>query len=249
MKFDLKILLIPVIMAVFAGCSKDEENNSITAGGSIAGKVKLTDEFGTDLTDYSGMKVSSNTGESALTDATGLFIIENLKSGTYSLTYEKSGFGTFKRFNIGVAGSSSVTTLNGTDILGQKSTTIVSNLSVTWIPNDQSFTFGCDINPVPDAAHPRSFRLFFSKTNDVGYINYLYTPANTWTSTTGTGVITGYNPQTLLSNGFAPGDSVYVIALGESIRTNTFTEPVSGKKVFPNLNTGAPSNVAGFKLP
>ncbi len=244
------VFIILAIVIAFAGCSKDDDNNkSGTVPGSVAGKVKLTDEFGVDLIDYSGLKVSTQTGEFGITNASGSFIILNLKSGTYSLSYEKTGYGTFKRFNIGVAGTSSVTTLNGTDIMGQKSTTVIGNLSASWQSNDQTFTFGCDISPVPDASHPRAFRLFFSKTSDVSHENYLYTPANSWTSTTGTGVITGFSPQTLTSGGFAQGDSVYMIAVGESIKTNSYTNPVTGKRVFPNLNITAASNVVGFQLP
>lgn len=249
MKIITHLLLPVVLIAAFAGCSDDDDNKpNGTTKGSVTGKVKLSDEFGTDLTDYSGVKVVTQTGAFGLTDASGSFTIMNLSEGTYTLSYEKSGYGNYKRFNIGVAGTSSVTTLNGTDILGQKSTTVISNLTATWEPNDQTFTFGCDINPVPDQAYPRHFRLFFNKTADVSRENYQYTPNNSWTATTGTGIITGFSPQTLTSNGFLAGDSVYVVALGESAFSNSYTNPVTGKKAFPNLNTAQPSNIVGFKI-
>jgi hypothetical protein len=250
MKIISHLLLPVLLMTAFAGCSDDDDSApNGNASGMISGKIQLTDEFGNDVVDYSGMKVITQTGAFGFSDASGEFTIMNLKSGTYTLNYEKSGYGTYRRFNIVVAGTSSVTTLNGTDVLAQKSSTLITNLTASWEPIDQTFTFGCDINPVPDPVNARNFRLFFNKTADVGYDNYLFTPNNSWTATTGTGIITGFSPQTLLSNGFLPGDSVYVVALGESAFSNSYTNPVTGKKLYPNLNTAGPSNVAGFKIP
>jgi hypothetical protein len=144
---------------------------------------------------------------------------------------------------------SGATTLNGIDYLGEKSSTVIGNLSSGFNANDSTFTFGCDVSTTPDANHPRSFWLFFNKSSNVSYQNYLYTPSTTWTATVGAGIITGYQRNNFFSNGFASGDSIYMIAYGESIHTNSYTDPETDKKVFPNINMQSPSNVVGFVLP
>jgi hypothetical protein len=244
--FFLTFLMTLILVS---GCKEDDDKQPPQNSGVISGQLKLSNEFGHDLFNYENMKVLVQTGEFGMSTASGAYRIENLSPGDYNLVFEKAGFGTYKRFAIKVTAGSASTTLNGIDHLGQKSTTEIDNLSVVFNVNDSTFTIGCDVNPLPDASHPRSIRLFFSKTPDVNYQDYLFTPGNTWTSTVGTGTISGYERTNFYSNGFAPSDSVYVIAYGESIHTNTYTDPATNKKVYPNINIQSPSNVAGFILP
>lgn len=244
--------LIPILLlslTAFVSCSDDDMSEPAKNEGRIAGTVKLYDEFGQELPSHSGMKVSTQNGMEATTNDTGWFQIGDLPAGNYLLSYEMPGFGTYKRFNINMTNANSVVTLNGTDHLGQQSTTLVTNLTSSYEPNDSTYTFTCTLAPAPDATHPRSVRLFFGKTAGVNFDDYTYTPPNTWVATTATGTITAFPLQTLLTNGFSSGETVYLMAYGESIRTNTYTEPVSGKKFFPNLNSASPSNTATFLLP
>jgi hypothetical protein len=250
MKTLSRLLFIALIATVMTSCERDDDDDPNVPGtGRISGQLKLTDEFGIDRPFHDNVKVTTQTGKFGVSNGAGIYSIEGLKSGTYELTYEKSGHGTFKKFNIMVNSGSNGTILNGIDYLGAKSTTVITNLTASVNPTDTTLSFGCDVTPLPDATHPRAFRLFFAKTSGVSFQNYLYTPANTWVSTTGSGAITGFDPALLMQNGFLPGDSAYVIAYGESIRTNVYTVPGESKKVYPNINTAAPSNSAGFVMP
>ncbi len=243
------LIFITVVVTIFTGCKKDEDDDNTVPSGRISGQLKLTDEFGYDLPSHSNVKVTANSGEFGISSTGGMYQITGLTTGTYTLSYEHADIGTFKKFNIVVSSGSNGTTLNGIDFLGAKSTTVISNFSASVNPSDSTLTFGCNVNPVPDATHPRAFRLFFAKTSQVSYTNYLYTPSNTWVSTTGSGNVTGFQRDLLLQNGFTPGDSVYVIAYGESIRTNVYTVPGESKKNYPNLNSASPSNTSGIILP
>ncbi len=244
-------IVFPLIglLIVCQGCKKDKEDDSVPVQtGKIAGSLKLTDEFGIELTNHSGMVVTATGGQSGITTATGNYELSNLQSGTYNLEYQKAGYGTFKRFTIQVVAGSIATTLNGVDFLGQKSSTEISGLSVVLNPADSTYSIGCTVSPTPDAVNQRAFRLFFGKTATMNYLDYQFTPSNTWVSSTANGQITGYARSQFYNNGFSPGETVYVIAYGESIRTNTYTDPVTNTKVFPNINSNAPSNMVSFVL-
>jgi hypothetical protein len=241
-------LLIPILLlcAFFTSC-KDDEIQSTPKTGTITGQLKLHDEFGNALATNSNVLITATTGEKGVSNTTGIYQITELATDIYNLTYTKNGIGTYKKFNIQVT-SGSATNLNGIDNLGEKSTTEISNLTEFFNTQDSTYTFGCTLSPTPDATNKRGFRLFFDKTNDVNQSNHLFTPNNAWISTVASGVITGFQRSNLYGSGFAKGDSVYVVAIGEAFITNTYTDPVSHKKIYPNVNSSAPSNVVGFIL-
>jgi len=247
----MKPLVVLTALLLIFSCKKDDENQDVTRYGKIQGTIRLTDEFGVELASNDGMVITAGAGEDGISASDGTFSVDGLPSGTYHLEYSKSGFGTFKKFNIQVNANTStgITVLQGVDYLGQKSTTVVSQLTASVNMTDTTLSFGCSLTPAPTVVQPRSFRLFFAKQSSVNTDNYLYTPSNSWTATVSPGLVTGFDTDNFYNNGFAPGDSVYAIAYGESIRTNTYTDPVTGKKIYPNLNSGSPSNIAGFILP
>jgi hypothetical protein len=248
----MKKLLIYLLLAAtsLVSCNKDDGDNEPAdpVTGQIAGKIVLADEFGVPFTVHSGVKVTAKTYYYDISDGGGNYQVNNLTPGYYDLTFEKNGFGTFKKFNIGVV-ENATTEVSGIDSIGQQSTTLTSNLSISWNASDSTYSIGCTLNPQPSSTYPRSFRLFFGKTPAVSYQNYLFTPAVAWTAITATGVITGFEPAEFYNNGFYPGDIVYAVAYGEAMITNTYTDPVTLKKVFPNINSGFPSNVFSFILP
>ena len=244
----IQYLLLVAASLLHPGCKDDDDADAIPKG-TITGELRLADEFGNEFTDHSGMSISLDQGATTISEASGSYSITGLASGDYDMTYEKEGYGTFMKFSIQVLGGADSTILNGIDYLGQKSTTVVSNLTI--IPNISlnTFNINCNISPTPSASQPRPFRLFFGKSDDVSNDNYDFAPSNTWLATGSSGSILNYDPADLYSNGFSSGETVYVIAYGESMYSNSWTDPVSGKKFYPNVNTGSPSNVADFVLP
>ena len=241
-------VLAGFLLIGFGACNDDDADNEPVQKGRIVGELRLTDELGVEFTDHSGMSVKANGTSAGFSADGGSYVVENLTSGTYDLSFEKTGFGTYKRFNIQVVEGSNATVLSGIDYLGQKSTTEITNLSANFNPVDSTYSIGCSIAPTPLAGSPRAFRLFFGKTNSVSSQDYQFTPSNTWQATTSSGQITGYPRSQFYNNGFSTGETVYLIAYGESIRTNTYIDPATNKKVFPNVNLNAPSNMVSFVL-
>jgi hypothetical protein len=95
---NMKILSLLVLILVAAGCS-DSSNNSTSSGngssvtGDLLGSVILTDHRGRPMRDYSGVTVQvEGTSFSAVTDTAGNWVIHNLPSRTYAITFSKPDF-------------------------------------------------------------------------------------------------------------------------------------------------------------
>jgi hypothetical protein len=245
----LTYLLLVSLVFLDVGCKNDDDDSGPAPQGSISGELRLADEFGAVLSDHSGMNISSDQGSTTVSEASGEFRLSGLATGNHDLSYEKQGFGTYKKFDIQVTGGTDATLLNGIDYLGQKSTTIISNLTVTPNTPGSTFNIGCTITPPPTPSQPRPFRLFFGKDGAVSSSDYHYAPSNTWLATTGSGSILNYDCAELYTHGFSSGETIYLIAYGDSKYSNSWTDPLSGKKVYPNVNSAAPSNVVSFVLP
>ena len=248
------LLLFAVLSALVWSCSDDENTDQpppINLKGGITGVVGLEDEFGNALASDSGMKVSVSSIDYAYSDTNGIFLINELAEATYTVVYEKPGCGTFKKFGIPVepANGNGITQLTGTDVLGQQSTTLITNLSVSLNVSDSTITIACNVGPSPSASQPRSFRLFFGNNASVSSSDYYFTPSSSWSSTTSSGAVLGFQRSILYNAGFAKGSTAWVVAYGESARSNSYSDPSNGKKVFPNLNTASPSNIVQFIVP
>jgi hypothetical protein len=83
----------------------------------------------------------------------------------------------------------------------------------------------------------------------VSSTEYVFAPTTTWSSTTSSGAITGFDATQLYSAGLTQGMTAYMIAYGESAKSNSYVDPSLGKSVYPNVNTAAPSNVVQFIVP
>ncbi|MBL0342750.1 MAG: hypothetical protein IPP71_18780 [Bacteroidetes bacterium] len=91
-------------------------------------------------------------------------------------------------------------------------------------------------------------QIVFSKNALLSSSDYEYTPGQKWMATGANGSITNFSALNFFNNGFNRGDTVYVVAYGESFYSNIYIDPANGKKVFPNVNAAHPSNSALFIL-
>jgi len=238
MKLDYLTLGL-IVLVGFTSCSKDDDQTPepITKA-NIIGSVNLYDE-GTTQIDNSGMTIKlEGTEFSSTTDSQGDFTLSEVPFGSYTLVYEKSGFGTFKKFDLEHTNTGSSTVVE-TPSLGQKSTTSVTNLTVSSNANFPVI-LGATTNPAGNQANTRYIRFFFSTDSDVSHENYdsyLETfPAN----------ISPYNlnlsQASLDALDFASGSTVYVKCYGESFWGNSYSDPDLNRDIFPNLNpTSAPA--------
>ncbi len=230
-----------IVLVGFTSCSKDEEETpQPISKANIIGSVNLYDEGVTQI-DNSNMTVKiegTSPVISATTDVDGEFTLSDVPFGTYTLVYEKTGFGTFKKFDIEHTNTGSSTVVEAPS-LGQKSTTSITNLTVSSNANFPVI-LGATTNPAGNQANTRYIRFFFSTDPNVSnenYDSYLETfPANN----------SPYNlnlsQASLDALDFTSGSTVYVKCYGESFWGNSYSDPDLKRDIFPNLNpTSAPA--------
>ena len=230
-----------IILLGISSCSKDEDPtpDPITKA-NITGSVNLYDE-GTTQIDNSNMtvKVEGTTPAiSATTDANGDFTLSDVPFGTYTILYEKSGFGTFKKFDI--EHENNATAILNTPSIGEISTTQITNLEANVSGND--IIISVTTNPAGSNGNTRYVRYFLSTDSNVSSENYTYFSP---------GLVSQINPKEItLSNndltsaGFSTGETVFVKVYGDSFWSNEYNDPDLGRNVFPNLNMTSTNSVS-----
>lgn len=226
------IVLISSIM--FFSCSNNDDSNPTPTQAAISGSVILYDES-TTLTDKSNMTVAvmgTNPLIQTTTDTDGTFELPNVPFGTYTLTYTKTGYGTFKKIGIEHGNNGQATVLSSIPSLGQQSTTTVTNLEASV--TGTTVTLSITTNPGGNTSNRRYVRYFLSTDSGVGSTNYLYY------SPVFTAQINPFEKNITLSElqtaGFSSGQQVYVRAYGESFWDNAYDDPTVSRRIFPNLN-------------
>ncbi|NEW80742.1 MAG: carboxypeptidase regulatory-like domain-containing protein [Mariniphaga sp.] len=240
----LTVVLLLIIVITSCGKDKDSTSPPITKA-NIIGTVNLYDE-GKIQIDKSAMtvKVVGITSViSATTDVDGRFTLIDVPFGTYTLTYEKSGFGTFKKFGLEHSNNGSTAIIINAPSLGQSSSTQVTNLIVSLIGKD--VVVSITTNPAGSNGSTRYIRYFLSTSTNVSAENYTYFSP---------GLVSQINPKevtltsaNLSKAGFLSGQTIYVKVYGDSFWSNEYDDLNLGRKVFPNLNT-APTNSVSFVM-
>ena len=240
----MKVLLFSqlfVFLLLLASCNNSNDDDLVTKA-AIIGSVNLYDE-GTTKTDNAGMKVKVeglSPEVSAITTSAGKYELKDVPFGNYTLVFEKAGFGTFKKSEIKHIATGTSTFITETPSLGQISTTQITALSSKTEGNN--VVISATTNPAGNAGNKRYIRFFYSGSPLVSSTEYQFSsPA----------MIAQINPYALTvtkndlaAMGFTTGTTVYVKVYGDSFWSNEYTDSVTKKKVFPNLNESAATAVS-----
>jgi hypothetical protein len=242
MKMMKNLLLIvtsaalSILLFTTSSCNKEEECEvpNLTAA-NISGVVLLYDDAEEPL-DKSGMLVSilySNPLVFDSTDANGQYTLSNLPFGTYTLKYEKPGYGTFL-YTIDHENNCQTSNQAPTFHLGQRSTTSISSLSAETVAAHVDIEL--TINPAATSEQARYVRLFLKNQNDVSNSSYdkesglLFTNTNAISVSLSVGELHGM--------GFISGETIYLKAYGDSFYSNDYYNNLGPTPytAFPNTN-------------
>jgi len=239
-------LILAVALTSWTSCSKADGGGSGGGGtsnkGVITGTVNVYDDKGIlNADDKTGVKVVALNGTTqvgnAATLSTGKYTLANLPYGTYDLAFSRADIGQYKIYGVQVsnANANSTTTVS-TVQLGQISGTSITDFS--YVGNTfggaPGITYSISVSPSPSSSGRGYFRVFLSSSASVSKDNYVgYTDVRSIISNRANG---GFTKDELTGFGFTSGQTVYIIAYGESPQTNEYTDATTGKKVFPNLN-------------
>lgn len=240
----LKNTLSVFALLAFLSCKKDTSNIPVITTGKITGTVSLYGERSTALSSSDGMTVSiDGTGFTTVTNAAGSYQFENVPNDSYTLTFSKAGFGTFKLFGFPHTGTGSTASVVPGKALGQLSTTTVTSQSATLVGD--AVQISATINPAATSSARRGIRIFFDNNANVSNASYKSFSQVYFTSNIPSVL---FNKEDIYAMGFAAGSTVYVRVYGDSFFANDYEDVATGATIFPNLNTNSSAAVS-FVLP
>lgn len=234
MKIIIKTTILLTLIAIVTSCSSDDP--PVPPNTNIFGSVSLYDD-GVLQADNSGMTVSIQGASelfSTTTNTNGEYTLENVTLGTYSLLFEKNGYGSYIIYDVELTTANVPVNIPSIPTLGQISTTEITGLSVD--DSGPEVLISVSTNPGGTSNAPRYIRYFFndqssgaSNTAYSKYLDVLQININPEVKT--------FTTSDLNDLGFDSGTTVYVRVYGDSFYSNDYDEPALGIRVFPNLNT------------
>lgn len=220
--------------------------------GTLSGYVVLVSSDGSQPTNRSGVLVTlSPTGLNAQTDSTGKWIIPSVQTGTYNISYSKTGYGISKSIatqfvggnnrDIGVVYicSPPAITFDSLAYFQKKadSTSIwvraYLSADIQGIPYRTLLVFSHDTN-ISSATSVNQYTVFFNTSflNGIDSTNIKITP------------------EIFSTAGFSIGDTVFIASYLASAGTNTssYLDTATGRTQYTNFNTQR-SNILKFAVP
>lgn len=240
-----KYFLLAILFAITFSCVKENEE-PVSLPVKLTGEVFTTDEFGYTTTGREDVKVSVEGVSSVevVTDENGKYFLENLKTGTYNISFGKEGFGTSVIQGLPLLGGGVPVYLNASLI--RSSTTQLSNLSVTINTNqfiltgkvNHTYPYDTDVNG------PRAI-FFLSKEGNVSGNKYQQSISGILNCSSGA----TFNVTSAIDyKEFPSGTMVYIIGFGVASYDTGYLDLASDLIKYPTLN-GQPSNITSIKIP
>lgn len=222
----MKKYFIIIVMVVLSGCVEKD----VPLEGTVVGFVRLLDKDGGELLDRSGVKVTMNNEYIVNTDASGRFEINGVDAGTYIVTFEKPGFGTYKNYNFSFAGGGRPGVLYGIYLLELP---IVELTQLHIYPQDN---LGVQVVGVMTEVQGYNFTYYFSAEDDVTSTDFSYSYGYSFCC----GEVTEFDHYiSFAGSSFSKGQTIYMTVYASNA-TNKFGEYnyfdfESGKTIDPAL--------------
>jgi hypothetical protein len=275
-----KIISLASLIIVFAACTKETGvkgpagaqgaaggagQGSAGDTGTIAGQLNLYNEFSVPLDDESGTIVTITSGSLQFTDTTnttGQYHFSGLATGTYDLSYQKSGYGTMKVFGVShFGGGLTPTAVEKVYVVQIPQKTAPDTLTATV--NNGSYTYfdlHLDTSSLQYQQYYLNLEVFIGTDKNVGPNSYVTMGTSAFSPDGSGGYLSVFfknDPDYPLP--FHSGDSLYAVAYTFNLYLQpnnaytyytyanpgeTYIDPQTGREVYPNLSK--PSNVFGF---
>ncbi len=235
--------------------------------GTIIGNTVLYNEFSFKETDHSGTIVtliSGNFQQNDTTDLEGNYQFHGIKTDTYDMTFQKSGFGVMKIYGLThIAGGNVPTKVKDIYLLQMPEKTAVDSLALLANTSSIVFTVFLDTSSTTYVQNYSNFLLYIGKDKDVGMTHYSINWGSGTFNPDGNGGYTAFIDKASLSNVFQPGDSLYIKVYsfnGAVHSTNSATanyyistgdggsyiDPATGFYIYPNASAAPKLLVVPF---
>ncbi len=249
----LSVCMTGFMTGFVTGCMEGPAGPSLS--GSLTGYVTLVDANGSQPARRDSVQVTlQGSSQKVFTDSSGKWTLPDLKTGIYTIAFEKNGYGKSESVQLQFTGGSdknlgtvflcappsfSVSSLAALGLSGARNDSNSVYLGVTLTKTDITGPYRIYLVLAPDtnlpvAPTPRSMGSFFTTnfTNGVDSTDIRLTPAS------------------LVTSGFAPGDTIYAAAYAANAGGNNsgYLDTLTGKTLFTNVN-GVRGNVVKIVIP
>lgn len=229
--------------------------------GNWVGFLGLVDSKGNTASDFSGITVtvsnpstlstlSLSSSKTAVTNSAGKFVIQNLETGTYTLTFSKSGYGTVTYYNQPYTGGGDIVYSAVPGYIVRTYLSEPGGYTITAASISSVYATGLMLNMQTSLTSSsfgniRYARIFIGTSSQVSSSNYLATYVASTTSISGNTMsfscyFSNAIPQSQMYAIVYPCGPGYV----DGFITGYYFDPTTGKNIFTDL--GTPSAVIPF---
>jgi len=246
------IFIIIAASSLLYSCEKDKpntNNDSVLTKANVSGQLALYDEFGNKVSNERMVIAMESTVNTYFTESEkdGSFLVLNVPyADNYKITYEKDGFGTYKRFGFDHKYTGQEGTISAVN-LSKKSTAFCSGLVVTQ-SNDTTH-FHLNLAGGSDAGK-RKVRLLFHTIPQIS--NEVFSHYSVKFTANNVQPVISLSKEYLLNEvGLISGQTYYVQAYGDSYYSNAYFDEDAQRQVLPNLGMSSDVGVptASFVMP
>lgn len=239
-------------LLIFVSCEKDQQktnSDSVLTKANVNGQLTLYDEFGNKVSNERMFITMESTAGTYTTETEkdGSFLVMNVPyADNYKITYEKDGFGTYKRFGFDHKYTGQEGTISAVN-LSKKSTAFCSGIVVTQ-SNDTTH-FHLTLAGGSDAGK-RKIRLLFHTIPQVS--NEVFSHYTVKFTANNVQPVISLSKEYLLNEvGLISGQTYYVQAYGDSYYSNAYFDEDAQRQVLPNLGLSSDVGVptASFVMP
>jgi hypothetical protein len=239
MKKTLLPLSIIVMIAMLIGSCTKNTTNTITAPvttGTLEGFVTTLDQYGYKVdADYSGVAVTLNNGATTTTDATGKYEFDSLKSGNYTATYTKTGYGTNMGIDFNfIGGGTTIRNVTMSRIPSFQLYNVNDTIETTVANGPGILIRGIDTIDI----NARAFSVFGSASSGVSSApaSYIYSNTNGVVKA-GQGIFSLFiTSRELNEAGLTSGSTAYLAVYPISYSTTSYADPSTGRNVYTSVS-------------
>ena len=233
-----KFLIFIGIVLFLSSCKKTTTTEELpTPVQDVVGFVSLYDQYGDYQQNGAGVTVSlDSTSFSATTDTNGKFVLKNVPTGYYSVSYSKSGYITYKASFSNYLGGQAY--LLPSAYLYAPSANVVTNLAVVYDSSNGYYRVYGTVGPLNVTNEQKAVTLFIGLTPSVSPTNNVegYYLSNT---------NNGFSYEFPFNN--YSGKTIYIVGYGATADYG-YTNAATEQYVYTAL-TATPSNVVPLSIP
>lgn len=242
---NLKIITLFLSTVFIYSCGKEIVNE--LPSGQLIGYVKL-DKINSTDNDYSGVKVKLEGSSPAIevtTDASGKYIIDDLKTGTYNFIYNKEGYGTFKRYGENFIGGDKPGVINKVT-LSEFSNITLDSISLSDVYNFGELIILVNIYLSKAYSDLLAVRYYTSNSPDVTFSNYKETNYYFFYNS---GTKQSLYISDIDTKKYPAGSKIYLIVYPVIDYYISYIDLNTGLNIYPAVNPDNASNVLSVTIP